>query len=427
MTTDAQAQKTRALISPDQLKSDIQYLNEQLVRVHPALYRYIQPGIFRKFMDSLGSSITQPKTSLEFYSIISLIQSRIADGHTMVLPAADITKDVNANEKFLPLYFAVLGDRLYIRQNCSADSSISTGRRIITINNKKAEDIITFLLERQSRDGYNSTYPAWIISQYFKEYYGFNFGYPEQFDIVLASPGGETEQVTVRALSKDSIQSIRSSRYSVNNPDRGIQYQPENKNTAFLKITSLDSAFLKDQYDQDFASQIQQIFSKMKLNQIENLVLDLRDNQGGDFEPGRILLRYLITQPIDYLKGSDEYRRLIPEADAFKGKLIVLINGGSFSNTAIVASYLQYTRGAIIIGEESGGNRTVISGMAEEFILPASRLRVYISTKNYNIRNGINDGRGVTPQITIEPSIGQILNKQDALKKMALSLLSAKK
>lgn len=425
LITGGQAQETGAVISADQLKNDIQYLQKQLTSVHPALFRYIQPSVLRKFIDSLSSSITHPKTSLEFYSIISLIQSRIADGHTMILPDADMAKNVNASQKFLPFYFAVLGNRLYIRQNCSADSSIRTGRRVVSINSKKAEDIIAFLLERQSRDGYNSTYPVWIISQYFKEYYAFNFGYTGQFDIALASTGEKNEMIKVRALSKDSIQSIRSNRYSTNSLDQGIQYLPENKSSASLKISSFDPAFLKDEYDQDFASEIQQIFSKMKLGRVENLVLDLRDNQGGDFEPGRILLRHLITQPTEYLKGSDEYRRLTPAADAFKGKLVVLINGGSFSNTAIVASYLQLTRGAIIIGEESGGNRTVISGMAREFILPASRIRVYISTKNYIIRNGVNDGHGVIPQITIEPSIGQILSREDAVKKMALSLLSS--
>ena len=45
-----------------------------------------------------------------------------------------------------------------------------------------------------------------------------------------------------------------------------------------------------------------------------------------------------------------------------KGELLVLINGGSFSSTAILCACLRRDQRALFIGEETGGNAHIISG-----------------------------------------------------------------
>ncbi|HEX4373031.1 MAG TPA: hypothetical protein VHZ50_07005, partial [Puia sp.] len=63
----------------------------------------------------------------------------------------------------------------------------------------------------------------------------------------------------------------------------------------------------------------------------------------------RILLSHLISKPIESLLSSNEQRKLVPVKNNYKGKLYILINGGTFSSSGILSSYLELTRRGIFI------------------------------------------------------------------------------
>ncbi|MCB0814198.1 MAG: hypothetical protein KDB87_13705, partial [Flavobacteriales bacterium] len=86
-----------------------------------------------------------------------------------------------------------------------------------------------------------------------------------------------------------------------------------------------------------------------------------------------------------------------PRRPTYSGKLCTLMDGGSFSATAMVLAQLElHARGALI-GEESGGNRTVISGSARTMHLPHTRIACTISRKDWWLVEREVDGRGVMP------------------------------
>jgi hypothetical protein len=70
------------------------------------------------------------------------------------------------------------------------------------------------LLARQVRDGYNRTYPLWILNHYFAAYYNFIFGQPAEFSLGLRSGTGEEYTMRVTPLSRDSIRYYRQMRYA---------------------------------------------------------------------------------------------------------------------------------------------------------------------------------------------------------------------
>jgi C-terminal processing protease CtpA/Prc len=128
----------------------------------------------------------------------------------------------------------------------------------------------------------------------------------------------------------------------------------------------------------------------------KNLILDLRNNEGGD-ETGEKLLTYLLMKPYQHFESaevkfagyapvahylengkdlffadsmlyqtstgmyklSNKYTPLLdeqqPDINHYTGKLYVLINGASGSMASVVASFLKGNKRAIFIGEESGG------------------------------------------------------------------------
>ena len=194
-------------------------------------------------------------------------------------------------------------------------------------------------------------------------------------------------------------------------------------NVATLCIRSFDNEILRSVYKQNFDGTIQKIFDQLYNAHCDNLILDVRNNQGGDFEPGKLLLSYLLRQAVKYLPGSKEAEIISPRKNSFKGKLVVLINGGSFSSTAILCSYLDLTKRGVFIGDETAGNKVMISGDPIDLTLPNSGILCEVSTVRYIIRNSNNDGHGITPTYCQIATIDDVVSNKDPSMELALKLI----
>ncbi|MBO9562728.1 MAG: hypothetical protein J7621_08145 [Niastella sp.] len=411
--------------SADQLKADLQFLNTKLDSIHPNLYHYTTKDKFNSFLDSLNRAIIGPMQEQEFLGLISLLNEKICDGHTMLLPSEQSMAYNGTQGRFLPFSVVYIKGKLYITENNSTDNSIQPGAIITSINGKETSAIVAQLLKRQIRDGRNQTYPLWILNHYFGAYYSYAFGQSATFSMDLTGSDGKLIHKEVAALTRDSIRLLRQQKQSVQTGEaRGIilEEKPATK-TAVLTIKSFDTSLLQSVYKQSFQPVTDSVFRQLKLHGIRSLLLDLRDNQGGDFEPGRQLLSYLITAPTSYLLGGKEAKLLQPQSNHFSGSLFVLINGGSFSNSAIVSACLENRKQTTFIGEESGGNKFLIFGEATDVVLPHTKIQAYISTETFRINRQSGD-HGIIPRHVVQPSITDLLRGNDPVKALALKLMT---
>jgi hypothetical protein len=169
------------IFSVKELKDDFVFLKTNLEKIHPNLYLYTTRARLDLFFDSLKQSLTKPLTGIGFFNLITLLHSRIKDGHSMFLPGQDVIDYFNKYSRFFPFAVIIKKDRLFITSNYSSDNGIRDGTEILGINGIGTAECLHALIERQIRDGYNQTYPVWILSNYFKEYYGFLYGHPDSF------------------------------------------------------------------------------------------------------------------------------------------------------------------------------------------------------------------------------------------------------
>ena len=415
--------------SKEALKADLRFVQDNLEKRHPGLYRYISRPSLDQFFDSVDHVITGPMTAQEFYRLLSLLHSRIRNGHTMFLPGDSAMAYFNHSGKLLPLGIYFENGKCTIVENYSADSTLHAGTEILSINGLRVSAIMEQLLDRQVRDGYNRTYPMWILNHYFSAYYSFVFGQPAEFSLDLKGGAGERYTKQVTSLTKDSIHYYRQNRYATQyQPDKagqGIVLQEEKeKNVAILTIKSFDPDLLQSLYHQDYKRLFDSVFMQINQHQIYSLILDLRDNQGGDFSPARALLSYLVLHSSRFLLDGKEAAIIQPRANHFKGRLFVLINGGSYSSTAIVCACLKRDQRALFIGEETGGNPHVISGDPVELVLPRTKINAEISTVIYRITAGPNDGHGLLPDYPIHPAVAEIEAGKDPAKALAMKLNS---
>lgn len=90
------------LYSVNELQTDFKFLKATLEKTHPNLYLYTPKEKLNLFFDSLYRCIVKPLSELEFYNLVTLINSKVKDGHTMLLPSEEAGNYFNENAKFFP-------------------------------------------------------------------------------------------------------------------------------------------------------------------------------------------------------------------------------------------------------------------------------------------------------------------------------------
>lgn len=256
--------------------------------------------------------------------------------------------------------------------------------------------------------------------------------------------------------------------YGRNKLEAPLAFKYLEKNVAYLRISS----FLKwhrTRFKQDFATLYDSVFAAIKAKHTDNLILDLRNNEGGD-GTGEKLLTYLLTKPYQHFESTEvkftgyapvaEYLEngkdiffadslvdkttnglyslkkadmpLIgeqqPNVNHYTGKLYVLINGASGSMAAVVASILKGNGRGTFIGEESGGTMEGnTSHQSVKLVLPHTKIRITIPLIKTTNAVAFNKGRGVEADYLVTSKIDDILKGIDTELKFALSLISSKK
>lgn len=289
-----------------------------------------------------------------------------------------------------------------------------------------------------------------------------------------------TQEVVFPSISREDRRSILKTKYSIdelewfNKPSPKFEVN-ENQNYAILTISR---SFHDPKIDPNYDSLLQQAFTEIRRKKISNLILDLRDNEGGSEHQQSTLISYLYNKPfklyeniyvsrLDYRplksilntaekdtsnlvdKNEDEWMRKIsdnlwinnydyyeglqfkqPQKELFTGNIIVLVNGVSFSSAAALIANIKNTTEAVFIGEESGGTyEGPTGGGTVPIILPNSKIMVRISP---NINVGYMNkkhpiGRGVIPDYPVTYTIDDVLLNRDLEMEVALGLITNKR
>jgi len=396
-----------------QVQEDIAYLEKQFKRHHPNLYTYTSKTVIDSFFNAISSNIPEELTEQEIFCRITPIADLLMDGHTLFYPSQTTIDNHQANSNFFPFELHWDKNNLTISKNFSENSDLKDGFRIFKINGIAADELIDFLLKRMMRDGHNPNYPIWVLNNFFNTFYSYYFGCPNEFELEIVDGKGKIFTEKIKALSRIEIQKNRIKRYPdfkpMFDPDfgKGIYLETEKgSQKATLVIKDFHRPLLRKVYNQNFRKTIKGIFEDVKMLNINDLTIDFRDNQGGNIKDGRILLSYLLERDFEimnqYNKVDKRYwnrpsKRLKrckgPQEGTFKthpnryaGKLTIITNGGSFSNTAIVCSALKYYERASFIGVEPGGSQYIISANVKKLKLPNTKIKVEMPTLQFVIR-----------------------------------------
>ncbi|MGY4385876.1 hypothetical protein ACVWYN_002924 [Pedobacter sp. UYP24] len=437
------------LYEPSDLKKDVWLVQTLLEKENPNIYLYIGKKELTQKFDSLRNTINQPLTSIALYVKLLSVISYIGDGHLNI--SIDISKFSPNDKDFLkkptlqhPIYqfdYRVIANRLFISKNLTGDKTIAEGTEILSINEMSAAKLIDSFSHYITSDGYNTSFKRFVMSTgLFAERYRFLYPKKEPLDFKLQSKQG-TKLLRLNAFEKPGYDSS-----SISSPPT-IAYKllTADSNIAYLKIRS----FLNGDKYVGYHS----IFADINKRKLKTLIIDLRGNMGGETAWASSIYSFLINTPTFFyripteikqqkllndnsktkiwVKTASKFKQTIvtPDTSIFKGKLYVLIDGGSFSAASLLAANLRSLKNVTFVGEETGGNKNIFTaGIIKKRMLPTTKLLLtYGVIPMYFGEIKVIDGRGLMPDIPIIYTIEDYLAKKDLELDWVLKDIAAKR
>ncbi|WP_317897939.1 S41 family peptidase [Aurantibacillus circumpalustris] len=424
------------LLNGDSLLRDYEILKTSLIENHPLFGLNASMFEFETLSLKLEKQISKGQTLSDFHKSLSELINVIGCGHTYIYPSIFSSLRLKFI-KDLPFDISVIRDSIYIQKVYGDLNQNYKGALITALNQSSCADFIKFVYHLTSSEGDNLTYQKYRLQNKFNYYLNEFLNYPDS--IVF-----ETNRGTFKINFPTNY-----TKPVLDESPPTFESLESNTSTVLLSIPNFDER----------KSTIKTCFKFCAKNNVENLIIDLRNNGGGNGNIGSVLLSYLIdTTHVYYLdkkispfkhkayfRGAhgliisnqfimrdslmkSYYFKVKPQKkNTFKGNIYVLINGGTFSSAAYVASVLKHKTKSIFIGEETGGSEYAIGGgMISKLSLPNSKLSVKFPLFKWNFNTCTKSGHGTLPDVIVNYKITDLLNNNDLELERALELIKIK-
>ena len=455
-------------LSAEELRFDLVILKDALLKTHPGLFWHQPEKEFEAKYSKLQSDVNQPMTELAFYNLLTPFIGSIKCDHTN-LEMSEAFSDVKRNTtKVFPLILKIIDARVYVHFNYSNDTTIQRGFEILSINGINADSIRRFVKPRSWADGFVESYGYLNVESAFTPLFLSFFHQPNFYSIKMKKPDGSITETKCEAVQYKLFRE----RYD---KQLAIKLSPEHTHFSFSVIDSLSTGVLKiNAFEGDgYFKFINSVFVTLKEKALQNLIIDLRGNGGGEGEYIGPLYRkislheYLETREVEMKIDNPEdtifrygqlpegkeafikfYKKYIyrtadgrylmkygpmddfqekpfkPRKDRYTGNVYLLTDVQTSSGGSQLAVLAHYNKRARIIGRETGGGYLGnTSGWDFAVTLPNSKIIVHIPLiGTFNAVTG-PEHRGVQPDYYIKEDINDLLLKKDSELLFTLDLI----
>ena len=452
----------RTRFSQKELSTDLEILREVLEESHHGLYMYTNKGKFNFIFDSIQDCIIDSMSVTDYYRLIVLsLTDKIQCGHTGIYPPKSIFT------KLIPIDIFTVKDEIYINRIYDSEIDLKGILKLESINGIDAKSIFKTLRKGIPSDGNNNNFKDRIME----------VDFPMYFTNLVEESDTYNVQVTDIKTLRDTTFNIDAINWGELNKERS-KYPNKRDNrlnlsiidslsTAYFKIGSFEGWRLEKQ-GFDFNIYVSHAFDSIQKCDIENLIIDLRWNMGGDTDKGGKLLTYLYDKQFQFYNkvtaSSNHYKHLKytdknwkwnfdirhdhkrsknnefvvtgmdnffePEPNVFKGNVYFLVNGCSHSTASTVSALAQYLKLGRLIGESpSGAYSGYNGGNWIGLTLPNSKIYVAIPIRTFHnaIDNSFYNTDYIQPDYVVKYTIEDKINNADLELDKALELIKLTK
>ncbi len=428
VTLYAQRVKTRIFKtehSVKELQEDFNQMRQTLEDNHANLNEYTNKESFDKLFEQQYQLIVQSMTLNEFFKLLTPITARVGCGHTN-LWMPDAYWNLGPGKLF-PLEIKLIEGYAVVTGDYNNKSWIPDGSIVLEINGISINDIIEEMKTNYSADAFNENFILSQIERRFSMIYARRFGFPEKFSVTYALPGRKTRATA--ELQPANIRAVRAVIFqNFNHPE--LEFEAiEDESTAIMTIKT----FIYYDRVPMFKAFLNNCFKEIHEKKIENLILDLRSNDGGDPFCAAPLFSYLEHEPVPYFaEPYGKYSELadpIPLAGTrFTGNLFILIDGRCFSTNGHFCSLLKYHKIGKFIGTEGGATYKCNAGRNTEIHLRNTRIMLFFGRSTFAAAvKEMDKTRGILPDYTVEQTYRDFLDGKDTILEFTLELIKKSK
>lgn len=422
---------------PEQLRAELAFMLQTLEDVHPDLYHYTSKQELHACADSIAQELTLPITRKQFYPYVARLAARVGDGHTNAVPPREEWQHfLETNGHVFPFDIKKAENGVQVKTVYGDSLPILPGDRIVAINGVAADSLFHDFLRRTS--GEKQAFRQAVVERRFRTNLWLT-GITSPYRVRWVSAAtGEVAQALVSGVTGETI---RAHAKSSSRKAQFYTYERLQENIGYI-----DFRAMKDL--DGFKRFLEETSTRIRADSLRGLIIDLRKNGGGSTQLGDELLSYITDKPYRFTskmqwKVSKQLKAYLrgfipawvrwlplqyvhpvgrkiwrtPEGEMavwhsqprpprdnplrYDGPVCVLIGPFTFSSAMKLANVIKDFEIATLIGEETGGIPNAF-GEVYTFDLPATRLQVGVSTKQFSRANGdLEDKRGVLPDFEV--------------------------
>ncbi len=375
-------------VSPQQFRNDLQAIHARIQATHPQLDYTVDPAALDQAVAALIAGTDAPLQKDETWRRAASLNPLLSDGHLSILAAEWRTgahDHLAQGGRLFPYEVSVTAaGAVVITSALGGASSPLAGRELATINGVPAATIATQLLALAHGD--TQAFRAALLSRRWWWYYWKRYGVSRQFVMTFV---GDRRGVNVAASNTMPVV-LRQARFD----DSYRLDFPTNE----VAVLTVNTFYWEDK--PRYYAFMQDAFRRIRRAGSTSLIIDIRDNGGGDDDMWmRGILKYIATRP--YKTGSSYVKRVVegrgnpgetvgdvitgniatinqPEPhhpQFFNGKTYVLIGPYTYSSAVVFANVVKDYGFATLAGSGGAAKRGQTGGI-QSFVYPESGLEL---------------------------------------------------
>ncbi len=444
-----------------QLQEDYSLLRTILEKKHPSLYWYTPIDSMNYYFDERYKAINDSMTELQFgWKILAPLISKIKCGHTTFSMSKGWQNYIqNKRIPSFPIYVRAWPDTMVAVFNLNKNDTLKKGTIITSINGIESPDLFKRMFAYMAKDGFAESVNYSRLSLNFPYFHRNIFGLYKNYNVEYLDSSGNKERKKLAyfnpvpdSFAKNKRPPVARQKSNLTKPGRlsrrrSLQIDSVTE-TGLMKINSFSKGHLYNFFKRSF-KQIK------KLN-IKNVIIDVRNNGGGDINNYVSLTRYIRNSNFrvadtavsiaknfkpysKYIranffdrpglffltkKGKDNryhfrfWERRVNKPNRkyhFDGNVYVLTNGLTFSASSLFCNAVKGQQNVTIVGEETGGGWHGNSGIIiPDIVLPHTRLRIRLPFfRLVQFEHVAKNGKGVLPDIEVQPTVYDVRNNVD--------------
>lgn len=404
------------------LEKELETITWGMETFHTNPYHYIDSAELAAYRTEIIATAPEELTQLEAYRELNKYVCLFNDGHTRVWDYK-LEKAYRANDgRYLPFSVQVIDGQLVIKQNY-ANKNTLTGHVIESINGTSAAELLAEMSRHASRE--TTILDHALLSGNFGRYLWVAYGWETDFTVTTIDETGKVSTAIFTGVTSAEKLAARTE----TEEDPAVSYRMMDNDVAYLQVTHFEGR------PKTFHKKFAEAFAFFHAAGAQRLIIDARNHGGGDARIGADLARYFADAPfkpfaysewkatpefkdnfkniylpgalhwaLPIIKGSNphtkaiynaedhtnarvEYKTLKPYSGkrAFTGEVFLLMDNNTFSAGTCFAAIVKDYNMATIVGQQSGNLANFHADGLISFDLPASGLRMQISS-SYLVR-----------------------------------------